>query len=129
MESRLESWRRMKRTKHGVGWRYSLAIEHAQRDRFRMPTEFDAVTRDAADFFRLNTQGERGEAKARQKYPEFALAAAAWRQSTSRSAIQILVLADVAAAEICEMLHLQLSVLQIAEALYFDARPMLSAPF
>lgn len=42
----------------------------------------------------------------------------------------MLVLADVRAAEICDALKVQKSVLQIIESLYFDVRPMLkTAPW
>lgn len=127
MESRLELGRQMRRTMYGVAWRHQLAVGRAQQDRVRMPAEFDAATRAAADFSRLSAQGESGRAKAHQKYPEIALAEAAWGQPALRSAIQSLVIANVPAAEVCEQLNLQSPVLQAIEDLYFDVRPMLSA--
>lgn len=128
MESGLDMWRQMRRTMHGVDWRNQLAAEQAQSDRVRMPPELDAATRDAADYVRLKARDERGPIKASQKYPEIALAEAAWGQPALRSAIQSLLIANVPAAELCEKLNLQPSVLQVIEDLYFDVRPMLSAP-
>ena len=93
-----------------------------------MPPTFDAPTRAAADFSRLKSMGESGRIRAHQKYPEIALAEAVWGQPELRSAIQSLVIANVPAAEVCEKLNLQSSVLQVIEDLYFDVRPMLSAP-
>ena len=128
MDSGLDMWRQMRRTMHGVDWRNQLAAERIECDRVRMPPTFDAPTRAAADFSRLKSMGESGRIRAHQKYPEIALAEAVWGQPELRSAIQSLVIANVPAAEVCEKLNLQSSVLQVIEDLYFDVRPMLSAP-
>lgn len=125
METRWELVRQMRRLELGADWRKRLAEEFASGDKVRMPGEFDAATRQAVDYFRRLLQGERGRAGAGERYPDIATAVAAWEQSELRTAIQMLVLADVPAAEICAQLQMQESVLQVIESLYFDVRPML----
>ena len=127
MDTGWEFMRRMRRVELGANWRKHLAEDYAARDKVRMPGEFDAATRQAAEFYRLQSQGEPGQAAAGKKYPDIATAVAAWRQPELRVAVQILVLANVPAAEICELLQVQEAILQVIENLYFDVRPMLTA--
>lgn len=126
MESRHDARKHWAHTMHGARWRSCLANDEALRGLPRVPQDFDDITRQAVGYYPLIAQGENGEQKAKQAYPEIALAEAAWDHPALRSAIQVLVIANVAVAEICEKLDLSPAVLNIVEALFFDVRPVVA---
>jgi len=127
MDRDWEVWRRMRHTELGADWRWRSAIDFVASGKARMPVEFDAATREAGDFLRRKSQGEQHAADARRKYPFIAMAEAAWSQSELRAALQTLVLGNVPPADICTLLQLEQSVLEVIENLHFDVRPLLTA--
>jgi hypothetical protein len=125
MLSDLETWRQLKRTEFGAAWRKQLVMRFVAGGSPRPPVEFDALMRQAVKYFRRVARG--ASAAAERNDPDLAAAEVLWGQTELRCAVQSLVLANVDAAEICGLLQLESSVLQILEALYWDVRPMLAA--
>lgn len=128
MSRDFELWRRMKRLELGPAWRWRSARSYVDSGQVRMSVEFDVATRNAGDFLRRKSHSEADSVKADKKYPLLAAAEAAWRRPDLRAPIQMLVLAGLAASEICECLKLEAEVLEVIESLHFDVRPLLSSP-
>lgn len=120
MDRELETWCRMRHNALGADWRWRSASAFVASGKARMPVEFDAATRQAAEYLRGKAQGER-------KLPSLAAAEAFWSHPEQRASAQILILGNLPPAEICDVLQMEQSGLEVLETLFFDVRPMLTA--
>ena len=117
----------MQRCLRGADWRWQMAAEAAQSDNPLASRKLEHVAARVVEYLRLARRGEAGVRQAAKRFPDIAAAEQLRDQPQEWECLKLLVISNCDTAEIAQRLQIDQVVVVAAEAIFFDARPMLDS--
>ena len=109
----------------GPDWRWQRAARLADAPPWVRPQHHDPLVQDAAQYLHMQARDATGRALAATRFPSLAAAERLWHEEPLRSHLMMGTIADVPREEIAARLDVDPATVALAEALFFDIRPML----